>query len=124
MVFLLFLCSLYGESQSINMDVLGEAIANIFHLFHHVHKSHKHGKKKKCTFQRVSRICLVVVINVALLSFIVDTCLKCAYSYKHPVYDGKVESQDEMLLPIVYICTVESESFLNFHKCYVDVRIS
>ena len=68
------------------------------------------------------RISLVVAMNVALVAFIVDTCIKCVDSYHHPVYDGKVETREEMLLPIVYICTVEEQSFLNFHKCYVDVR--
>ena len=68
------------------------------------------------------RISLVVAVNIALVAFIVDTCIKCVNSYHHPVYDGKIEDRDEMLLPIVYICTVEEQSFLNFHRCYVDVR--
>ena len=55
------------------------------------------------------RISLVVAVNVALVAFVVNTCLKCVDSYHHPVYDGKIEERDEMLLPIVYICTVEEE---------------
>ena len=37
------------------MDVLGEAISQLFHLCYHVRKSHKQGKKKRCTWKRVSR---------------------------------------------------------------------
>jgi len=102
------------------MDVIGEAIANAFHLCNHVHKSHRRGKRKKCTLKRIARVTLVTSIIAALTAYIIDVSLKCADSYKHPVYDGNVESRDEMLLPIVYICTVEGRSMLNFHKCYVD----